>query len=171
MTKAKRTIALILASLALASAFAACSKKEDEAKKDDAAKTVETEAAKTVDPEAAAQAIVDGGDFEGALDIMNPAAVEVYYPSLPSDTKCAVYVSDSFSDEVAVFTSADLDTLEAIVRTHVEDKIELYKDYAPEQSEKAKTNAVVVRKNGAVALIISNAAEADAKALVEGALG
>ena len=160
MKNAKKIIALVLALAALTAIFAACAKKDEE----------ETPA-KAVDPAVAAKAIVNAGDFEGALDEMNPAAVDVYYPSLPADAKYSVYVSDSFSDEVAVFTSADLDAVETIVKAHVDEKVDLYKDYAPEQSTKAATNSVIVKKNGAVALIISKASSSDAKALAENTLG
>ena len=160
MKNAKKILALILAAAALSAILSACSKKDDK-----------NAASKPVDAAEAAKAIVAEGDFEGALDEMNPAAVDVYYPSLPKDAKCSVYVSDSFSDEVAVFTSAELDAIETIVKAHVEEKVSLYKDYAPEQSKKAETNAAIVKKNGAVALIISNASVDDAKALAEKALG
>ena len=164
----KKTIAVILALFALCTVFCSCSKEEKNTASDTQQKAEE---AKPVDPETAAKAIVEQGDFEGKLDKMNDAAIDVYYPSLPSDTKFSVYISESYSDEVAVFVSADLDAVESIVKAHIEEQTAVYKDYAPEQSHKAESNSVIVKKNGALVLIISNASVSDAKALAEKVLG
>lgn len=164
---------MILAAFCLCSVFVSCTK--DGEPKDTNSQTQtqassENKAPKEIDAENAAKTLLDECTFEGALDKIDPAAIEAVYPGLPAGTKAAVYMPGvTCADEVAVFTGADTAALEKCVKDHVAEQREGFASYMPEQLPKLD-NAVIVTKNGAVALVISDDA-ASAKNAVEKALG
>jgi hypothetical protein len=168
----KKITALTLALLALVAVLASCSSGDTEPKStapaDTAAKT-DAKEAKEIDVDAVAAKLVADGNFEGELEKIE--GVEYVYADLPAGVKAAVYQSTAYSDEVAVFKASDTGAVKNVVEAYVEARIATFKDYAPEQSKKAEDNAAIVTGEGVVVLVISNAAPAEAKALIEKAIG
>ncbi len=167
----KKTVSIILAAFCLCSVLASCSKDggSQDAKPQTQAKT-EDQAPKDIDAESVAKTLLEECTFEGTLDKIDPAAIEAVYPGLPADAKFAVYMPGvTCADEVAVFTGADTNALEKCVKDHVAEQRAGFADYMPEQLPKID-NAVIIEKNGALVLVISDDAAA-AKASAEKALG
>lgn len=169
--KMKKTVSIILAAFCLCSVLASCSKDgESQDTKPQTQTAAETNAPKEIDAENVAKNLLDECTFEGTLDKIDPAAIEAVYPGLPAGAKAAVYMPGvTCADEVAVFTSADTAALEKCVKDHVAEQRTGFADYMPEQLPKID-NAVIVTKNGAVVLVISDDAAA-ARTAVEKALG
>ena len=169
----KKLIAITLALLAVIAVTAACSKggddTKDTSKTTDAPKTTEKTDAKSVDVDAIASKLVAEGDFEGELEKIQ--GVEYVYSDLPAGVESAVYQSTAYSDEVAVFKTANVEGVKTVVEEYVAARVATFKDYAPDQSTKADENAAIVTGDGVVVLVISKASAADAKALIEKALG
>lgn len=167
----KKTVSVILAAFCLCSVLASCSKdgEPQDTKPQTQAKT-EDKAPKEIDAESVAKTLLDECTFEGTLDKIDPAAIEAVYPGLPAGAKAVVYMPGvTCADEVAVFTGADSAALEKCIKDHVAEQRAGFADYMPEQVPKIDS-AVIVSKNGAVALVISNDAAA-AKTAVEKVLG
>lgn len=167
----KKTVSIILAAFCLCSVLASCSKDgEPQDTKPQTQASTQDNTPKEIDAEDVAKTLLDECTFEGTLDKIDPAAIGVVYPGLPADAKAAVYMPGvTCADEVAVFTSADTAALEKCVKDHVAEQREGFASYMPEQLTKIDY-AVIITKNGAVALVISDDAAA-AKTAVEKALG
>lgn len=128
-----------------------------------------TQTTKTVDAKAAAEAILSEVELTDALDEIDPSAIDAIYQNLPADVKFTVYIAGNASaDEVAVFTSSDTAAVEASIRAHVADQLAGFSSYMPAETGKIN-NAVIVSKNGAVALVIAGDASA-ARSAAEKAL-
>ena len=166
----KKLIAFTLAILAIAAVTVSCSTGgdggKDTAKTTDAPKTTES---KAIDVNAIASKLVAEGDFEGELEQIQ--GVEYVYSDLPAGVEAAVYQSTAYSDEVAVFKTTDVETIKSVVEAYVAARVATFKDYAPDQSTKADENAAIVAGDGVVVLVISQASAADAKTLIEKAIG
>ena len=169
----KKIIALTLALIAVLAFAAACSTggdgDRDSAKTTDAPKTTEKTETKPIDVNAIAAALVAEGDFEGELEQIQ--GVEYVYSDLPAGVESAVYQSTAYSDEVAVFKTADVDAVKSVVEAYVAARVETFKNYAPDQSTKAAENAAIVAGDGVVVLVVSKASADEAKALIEKTLG
>lgn len=166
----KKIISLTLVTVAILAALASCSSGDNGKESEKNTETVKTaEQTKAVDVNAIAQKLVAEGDFEGELEQIQ--GVEYVYTDLPAGVEAAVYQSTAYSDEVSVFKTSDTAAVKSVVEAYVKARVATFKDYAPDQSAKADENAAIVEGDGVVVLLISNASEADAKALVEKALG
>lgn len=163
----KKALVMLLAGL-LALSLAACVREGDSSSdgaSQGSSSTAQT--ANTLDVETAAQALLDGADFDDELAPIAERMLTSQYTDL--DTADVVtfklYVSASASgDELAVFEAKDADAaarIEASVRSRLTRLIEDYSDYAPEKVPKLEKPVLQVRGNYVVLCVSNDNAKAE----------
>ena len=110
-----------------------------------------------VDPAATAQALLDSGAFEGALDTVDTeVACQLYGIDYADVTDGIVYGSPSSgAEEIAIFRFQSTDAAEAALsglEQRVEDQRAALKDYMPE--EVAKLDGAIITRLGDSAILV-----------------
>lgn len=110
-----------------------------------------------VDPAATAQALLDSGAFEGALDTVDTeVACRLYGIDYADVTDGIVYGSlSSGAEEIAIFRFQSTDAAEAALaglEQRVEDQRAALKDYMPE--EVAKLDGAIITRLGDSAILV-----------------
>ncbi len=127
----------------------------------DSSQAGEAQTGKTLDVEAAAQALLDGADFDDELAPVAEKVVVGQYQGLDMSDVVSwkVYITGASSgDELAVFEAKDAEAaqrIKAVIETRLSSLIEQYSDYAPDKVPKLEDPVLVVEGNYVV-LCVSN---------------
>lgn len=127
----------------------------------DSSQAGEAQTGKTLDVEAAAQALLDGADFDDELAPVAEKVVVGQYQGLDMSDVVSwkVYITGASSgDELAVFEAKDAEAaqrIKAVIETRLSSLIEQYSDYAPTKVPKLEDPLLVVEGNYVV-LCVSN---------------
>ncbi len=155
---------LLMLGAVLALSLTACAGNGDGASSQagtDSSHAGEAQTGKTLDVEAAAQALLDGADFDDELAEVSEKVVAGQYQGLDmSDVvSCKVYISGTASgDELSVFEAKDAEAaqrIKTVTETRLSSLIEQYSDYAPDKVPKLEDPVLVVEGNYVV-LCVSN---------------
>lgn len=164
-------IAVILAFAATLSIFTGCT--EEKTKEEVKTSAVEsTPEAVEIDIDAVAESLRNGVKFDDALEKLEGDAVGFYY-DIKEGVSAAVYFgSGATAEEIAVFDGGDStggDAIEEMVKNHVSDQIESYKNYVPDEVARLE-KAVIVKEGRYVFLCVTYDVET-AKGIISKAVG
>ena len=129
------------------------------------------ESAATLNPADTAQALLDAGVFEGALDTVDLEAACTLYGITFSDVQeGVVYCSLSAgAEEIAIFRMADADAAKAALaglEQRVSDQTAALKDYQPQ--EVSKLESAIVTQVGDCAVLVVAADAQGAQSVLDG---